>query len=550
MKIPTVEQSVGFQATPVKEIKAPTAVPDAFGANVAQEKQKLGAQIQNTGMLLENHIQEQNYWNGQANIANKSLELKNSFQDMATSTEPITDVEVGRVSPGGLEASTTQDSLVGQPKGYMNRLGFSAKGSTEDFIKQSKPIVDEYLEQFKSNPRLYREAARNFNQIYSSYYDQVSQHEAAQWRVGMNNTFNASTVNTMASTAAATDPASLMAGIDLIKNATTQQYQFKGSDQEEIDMRISNNVANAVSKAVTNKLSSTADLEQARAMLNTAKDMIPADRYEKIDSMLDTGFEKMQKQAHTASVQKQINGQASLLSGLAEGKTNWMNIDDVTLLAQKGVVSQKFAKAYVDVIEAKGNYRPREESNENVPKFIDAIYRAPDQTKLHDTLIDMLQEHKNMSQDEMAILINSAIKRSGSLPLDVKQSGKYNPDPKQLNIDAGARAVVNFGKRNNLSNDEISFMYANYYNSASKGTAVNEAINQATNQYAIAKYPVVATMDGTPHAVVSPNSGIKYLHFSSDKTVYPERIWNPKTGVFDVNTNRAKSAGGKKPEEK
>lgn len=551
MIIPRLDQSVGLDAPQIPAQRAPSVVPGAFGEDVGAAVQKAGEAGVQLADVVSRHIAQQNYWKGQASIADQALKVRTSFQDMATSTDPIQTLSSG-TAPSNTAPfappTTDQESKIGQPKGYLNRIGFNADGSTIEFAKNAAPMREQFIGQFKGDPRLAEEATKRFDTIYASYYDQVSKHEATQYRLGMNNTFNADTVSSVNVAASANNPKSLLAGIDLIKSTTTKQYQYKGADDVEINNNIQNNVANAVSKAVINKLQSTADLGQAKEMLDAAKDQMSPDRYEKIDTMITTGFQRLQQQSQVASVQKQISGQANLLTQLASGKGGWMNIDDVSALVQQGAVSEKFAKAYSDVIAAKGNFQPRSEENQNTPKFIDAIYNAKDQTQLHDTLISMMQQHKNMAQEEMSILINSAIKRSVNLPLDLKFSSAAANDPKQFNIDAGARAIVQFGKRNQLSPDEISFMYGNYYAHASKGMDVRNAVEQATHQYAVAKYPEVATMDGTPTAIASPTGGVKYLHFNSNVTVAPARIWNPKTGTFDVNTNRAQLAKGDKKE--
>ena len=552
MKVPQLDQSVGIDAISAPSIKAPDPVPGQFGEQVNAALINAGEAGSQLSQTLMNHIQKENYWKGQAKIATDHENLKTSFSDMISSTDPV--VKPGKFSNTAPLSPANNANAAGsietQPKGFLNRQGFNATGSTAEFSAQAKPLLDQFIAPYKKDPSLMVQAQRKFSELYASYYDQVSKHEATQYRGAMNNTFSAQTVSNITATSSATNPESLKAGIDLIKQSTTQQFQYKGADQQEIDNHIANNIGDAVSKSVVNTLTASADLNKAQGLLDTAKDQLTPDRYEKISSMLTTGYKRMQDQAHIASVHQTIQGQSSLLVNLAAGKANWMNIDDVTNLVKSGVVSEKFGKAYNDVLASKGNYQPQEAKNENVPKFIESIYNAKDQTQLHDTLISMMEEHKQMSQDEMAILINSAMKRSGSLPLDTKLSSPTNVDPKQLNIDAGARAVVNFGKRNGLSSDEISFMYANYYNKASTGASVPDAINNATRQYAIAKFPVVATMSDTPHAVVSPDNKVKYLQFDSGAQVYPSRVWNPKTGVFDVNQNRAKSSGGKKPEAK
>lgn len=523
--VPRAEQSVGTDAPQVPTIQAPRVVPGAFGIDVAAATQKAGETGVQLGDVLLRHIASANQRRMQAMIADSNVRLDTSFQDMAHSNEPATTFTGGSAPSNTAPFNPAPNSGpndVGQVKGYLNRMSYNAKGITEDFVKNAAPLKSQFLEPFKGDPLLFKQASVKFDETYKSYYNAISAHEGNQLRIGDNNALNAQTVKDINSTISAPDVPSLLNGIKQITQSTNIQYAHKGAEQDEIDNFVQKNVGDAVSKAVVNKLTTTGDIKQAQAMLDAAKDSITPERYEKIDSMIDTGFTRLQQQAHVATVQKQISGQANLLTQLSLGHAGWMNIDDVANLVQQGAISEKFGKAYSDVIASKGNYQPREENNSSVPKFIEAIYHAKDQTQVHDTLISMMQEHKNMSQDEMAVLINSAMKRSNGLPLDLKLTSTAKTDPKQLAIDGGARQVVNFGRKNNLSADDISFMYSNYYNNVSKGISVPDAMEHATKQYVISKVPQAATMDSTPSVVVNNGSATRYyVGNESDSSKFP-----------------------------
>lgn len=204
-----------------------------------------------------------------------------------------------------------------------------------------------------------------------------------------------------------------------------------------------------------------------------------------------------------------INTEAEYLGKLSAGELNWMTAGDIANDVRAGRVSERFGLAMTDVIKSRGRYKPQATENQNYPEFINNIYKAKDQKELNDSLLNLLKEHKNMSQEKLAVLINGAMQRSKSLPLHAEEGGQV--DPKQQEIDSGAMAVTNFGRRSGMSSNEIGNIYQNYNKDIAAGKTPKEAFDAATRAHVVAQYPAAATMDNPPNLIIDANSPIRVI---------------------------------------
>lgn len=208
----------------------------------------------------------------------------------------------------------------------------------------------------------------------------------------------------------------------------------------------------------------------------------------------------------------QIKTQSDYLSKMASGQANWMTLSDVANDVRQGAIPEKFATAYADVIDdrAKGKeYMPNAEENKNYPQFISAIYQAKDQKELQQALYGILIDHKNMSQEKMAVLINGALERGKTLSLNPKQI-----DTKQQEIDSAAMAISNMGRRTGMNPQDISEVYQNFNKDLASGKTPKEALDNGVRINALKKNPALADI---------PISGkIKMDRFGNMARVFPD----------------------------
>lgn len=215
--------------------------------------------------------------------------------------------------------------------------------------------------------------------------------------------------------------------------------------------------------------------------------------------------QKTQEQADQIEL-SQISNESNYLSKFANGEAGWMTISDIASDVRQGIIPEKFGSAYADVIKAQGEYQPQQPENENYPAFIDAIYKAKDKKELQNSLLGLLKDHKNISQEKLSVLINGALQRGNALSLRPAQI-----DPKQQEVDSAAMAVTNFGRRAGMSSNQISDIYQNYNKDVSAGKTPKEAYENAINAHVVSQYPAAATMENPPNLIIDSNSPIRVI---------------------------------------
>lgn len=248
---------------------------------------------------------------------------------------------------------------------------------------------------------------------------------------------------------------------------------------------------------------------------------IPEEERVKLLKTAKGAIEKNKKDIQEDHLRGQIKNESDYLTQYASGKLGWMNKEDIANDVRTGKVSDNFAKALNNVIDSGGQYEPQKDENANYPEFIDTIYKANDQVELQRALTNLLEDHKNISEDKMSVLINSAMKRGQVLPLSKKNGDRKQLTPEQQAIDSGAMAVTNFGRRSGLSKNEISDMYKNYTDSLGAGKTPAEAYHEAMRTHVVSVYPPAATMDQPPNMIIDENSPIKIIFPKVKKEANP-----------------------------
>lgn len=517
MQIPIVEQQARIETPQVDEIKSPGVVaPQAFGADVAAATQNIGEKGVQLADVLQRHIYQQNIWRGQATIADRTLRLKNSFQDLATSTEPATSLTASdspsNTAPLGVAPAVAADDA-NIPKGYLNRMGFNATGSTDDFIKTATPMKNSYLDEFKVNPQLYKMAAQRFDEVYASYYDQVSKHEADQYRSGMNGVFNSQTSSDMITAASAANPASLTKGIEMVTASTQQQYGYKGADSETTANAIQKNIGDVTVKAASNVLTASGDIGQAQSLLESAKDKMSTTDYENATKHLTALNDILQRQAHVAAIGNQIQTRNNVISQLANNKIDLSNVDDIA--SSIGPKDPELATAIKEAASSKSfgqisAYSPTDEKNQAFSDVAQSIFKSKSQQEVSGFLMKALKDSSNgdISQDRLNILVNAAMMRSKSLPLGTPYDTATNYNPVQQEKDAAFTSLQQWQQKTGNKDSNTIF---DFFKGILGGKSGNDAQQEAIKNAAIRQYPQAASMDTPPNMIISKNSPIRMI---------------------------------------
>lgn len=501
------------------------AVREAFGQDVQLANARIGEQGQGIGKALMDYGIEQKKLKDSAATADLDTNFRKTLQNQLLSEE------TEKVNINGVD--------VERPVGVLNRTLKQADGSTVDFDKYYQSAKSAFMAAAPSKEEADKLGATMDNH-YLTARDNVIAHEAKQNKNVLIQSQTSNLAQQVHDAAAINHPIDLL---DAINKATATQSQINdltGVDPETAAKNLKDKAGDVVSKSVSATLMATGDLDKAQQLLDVAKEDIHPDRYEKLSEMLVSGSERLDRQQERLEVKKNVDYQADILTKWANGEMSWMNLDDITRDVERGNADPKFGAAMADVLAAQErdeDYSPTDK-NENYPKWIESVYTAESQEDLHKSLVKAMKDYKNLSQDRLAVLINAALKRGKELPLrtndlDPGQGKKVNIA--QTEEDAGAKAVLYFGRSNGMSSQDISYIYQNYANGLEAGKSPMESYAQAVKANAVAQFPDSVNYEEPPNFILTPDSPIRVIFpkgVSTNKES-KEKKTKPKTSGGD-----------------
>lgn len=527
-RIPSYDQQTGTIVPSVPTLQTAKAVPDAYGANVWKANESIGKAVGDIGEALSKHLEEKKRKKDEAFTATLNTNYRLNIQDK------LYNDKMEKVKINGKD--------VERPVGIFNRSLQQSDGSTVEFDQYYHDLREKYVSSAPTE-ELAVKLGQEMDSQYLPYREAIIKHESKQGKQVLINSQQANLSQQIHDAAAINDPVQLLNAINTAKDTQASLNEITGVDEETAQNTLKDRAGDIVAKAVQSTLMATGDLEKAQQMLDVAEEDIHADRYEKLSESLVSGVERIEKQKDLIATQKQISNETNLLTSFANGELDWMQVDDIARDVRDGNIRDRFANALIDVIETKGTYEPNEDENKNYPKFVEAVYNAGSQEDLQKTLIGVLKDNKNMSQDKMSILINEAVKRGKNLPV---RSNELNPgEGQKVNIqqnesDAGAKAVLYFGRKSGLSNSEIAYTYQNYANALNEGKTPMEAYQIATKQHAITKNPSLMQIPTEGRMMIDAN-GNKAIVFPDGSF---KEVGTGSSGSGSTATQKGKKENG------
>lgn len=492
------EEQIGVGEVPTPKIATP--VQEAYGTGVAAAGVAAGKEVEAGAQSIATRAIQQNLWLEQANLYQSKEDYRNAIQGSLydnSTTSKITD-------------ANGQEHEV--PTGVLNRQGFAAQGATAEFDQTSQKLKDQYLSQF-TTPRLKAMAARQFDGITSVYRGQVANHEATQIREGTAATFLSSTMNEVKAASGANDEASLNNSISSVQSAYMRYGAFKGMDPETIQKNMSQWTAKAVDNSVTNTLSQSGDLNAAKGLLDTMKDKIGVDDYDKISMKLDKGAESMQRNAVRINDLAQNKNALNILNDVSTQKIDWTKLNDI----DNENVPEPFKMAVKNALQAKLpagvdvknlGYIPTKDKQ--FAEHMADVMSGDNQNQIVTSMSAALNNfgHGKISQQHLNILAKLAVMRGQGLPCKEDAVNGHTIDPKQVPIDAGINAINDW--QNKTGNSDPS-VHGEYLDAVSKGTNPKDAYTQAIKTNVLKNYPNSITLDKTPDAMGSASKGLTSL---------------------------------------
>jgi bifunctional DNA-binding transcriptional regulator/antitoxin component of YhaV-PrlF toxin-antitoxin module len=493
-KIPVYNQQIEPVTANISQPDVLQRPPEqAFGGDVARAKATLATDVLNP--LAQRFKEKADFENQQYadGIENRML---NDINDQLYSQDEIS------VNRNGQKVTI--------PKGILNRHGINAKDSIHDFNEWQRLNIPKYIEAIR-DPELKRKFALKAHDYLQSTSNDIIRHEVKQDQIYKQDSAD-SFIKTKAQMAAsAKTPEDLQKIINDISGSREGIDRYLGKPEDTIKLNKQADVKTAVENNVNSLIIADPTGVLAQKRLEEFKDQMNPKDYTSLKKGLGNTLKEITKSNQLSAVQAQIGNEVNYLTNYANGKNSWMTVSDISRDVRENKISSDFGLALIDVIQSGGSFEPTKQGNENYPTFINGIYNAKDQVELQNTLTKLLQDHKNISQEKMSVLINEAMKRGQALPTAISMQGNKQIDPKQQEIDAGAMAVTNFGRRSGMSNNEIADLYQNYVNLLNKNKSVKEAYQEAININAKNQYPPSATFETPPNMILDENSPIRVI---------------------------------------
>jgi hypothetical protein len=208
MRVPDYEQQVQPSAVTVNPPNAPTAVPAAFGTDVARANAQTADVLGNISAHLFKMAQEAS----EKQILDRETEFRKEMQSVLFDPSQQT-VTVG-------------DKEFTRPKGVLNRELAQASGAIEDYDQTYyTQIRDKYMKDL--SPHQQGKLSTAMDKYYVSYRDNVIQHEANQGRLDYRNSWEKNINIKAADTFQTSDPLALQMKVDGI-NLEIDDAQQKG----------------------------------------------------------------------------------------------------------------------------------------------------------------------------------------------------------------------------------------------------------------------------------------------------------------------------------
>ena len=414
------------------------------------------------------------------------------------------------------------------PVGLLNRQGFAAQGSAEEYKSKAMEMRDGYLSQFKM-PQMRAQAARLFDGVVKTGYTQAATHEAEQIRKATGDTFLASAVNESRNATIASTPDSLMQSMAHINESYTRYGAYKGMDPDKIQEGLEPLYAKAAQNSALNVLRSTGDIDAAHAQLDSVKDLIPND-YEKVAQTLDAQNTIIKRNVERADLIKKVDNEFGILNDLATPGATPPTVLDIDHMSATGGIRNDFAIAYNGAVKAFEKEKDKP-VKEGVPmslgvkdsdemdafgKYMKGVMESEDKNGITNVLKDAMNDAAKgkLSEDKLKITMFYALQR-GTL---LESAGKLVQSPELSKLDGGIKSLMDWSVKAGIKDPQL---FKDYTDAVKALGDPKAATVQAQQQAVMRADPTVATWDTVP-------TTIKRSPMTSAVTFPAGTKWTPK----------------------
>lgn len=519
-------EPIATQATVPEEIHPVAA---AFGGDIGKAMEQGGSAIEERFNTLTYHYARMQYYQHESQRADLINKYKTSFQDKlyGDPSDPNATVTAvnGKIIPKDLtfQASQEVSNLAPQqtteiPAAIYSRKGYAANGSLEDLDNWHHKASDEIIEQAKGlglrNSAILRSEMDN---AWASERNLVARHESTETDKAQQQTFFKGMQLDADNAVTKQDPISLGRTIASIQNTNKILNDSQGKPVDDPIRQVTEDkfVSMAINNSTTAMLRTNSDPSQAQATIDKLHDdgKINDTVYQNATQHIDKSFKVMTEQATRSAKIQQTNGRMNLIDKVSQGKVDLSNQSAIDEIAQS---DPKLAEAINEnILNKGGNVK---DNDATFADLVNKIYTSGSKEQISNFTMQALKANtgKELSQDRLNILVNSAMERGKNIADLNGDAEKKNPI--QSAIDSGMKALFGWNKDQGKHDGQT---YADYMTSIKAGKSVSESYNTSIANSAIRQNPTITTI---------PKDGKLMIdRFGNRATVYPDGTFKELT---------------------
>lgn len=259
VQVPTWERKVQ-QQTPAAggSTQLSGQPPEAFGMNVAEANQRLGAAFGEAAGVVARRLQERDQEEAERQVFEADTRFRQDMDKMLYDAQPGED---------------------GRPKGVLARTLGAAKGSTLDLDTGYAALRKQYLDGF-ANPRQAEAMSKLMDTHFTQVRGEVIRHESRQFQEDYRNTVEANIKQRVAQAAAITSAKDFVESYGQARVIQTAALKQQGLDEGNIKLAAGALAADFTASYL--KTSMEKDPAGARLSLEGLQQYLPADVYTEV----------------------------------------------------------------------------------------------------------------------------------------------------------------------------------------------------------------------------------------------------------------------------
>lgn len=480
IRIPEQDRKVSFNIGSVSNPQSPNTggIVSAIKEN-NQANQEIAKSVTGISSLLAKHAEEKRQIENSKIVTDTYTKFNRDLQDSLYSTD------TEKVNIDGID--------VDRPKGKLARAGSLANNITVEFDDEYNKKRSQYLSSVK-DPEYQNKLATLMDKDYEQSRNKLISYEAKEWRNDKIKSEQGFLSQIKSNSYSIATPESLSLEVEKAIGASDNISKINGTDPNKSITDKQKNIFDVVTNSVLGSLNNTRDEKVASMLLESQKNNLSPDNYNKISEKIKRGTAIIKEQTRKAAVQQKVSNRIDIASKIANGTIRWDNSSE--LIDSLSTSDPDLAEAIDKVVSSDGSFEPKE-SDASFANITNKIFSSKDKEEVSKFLVEAMNSTGNgkISRDRLAIIVDAAM-----------ESGK------RADIDSGYKAVYEWFNKTGRKNVNV---ITHYMMDIKEGKDPKEAVNNSILKAQVELNPnrIKYTVGDI---VNTPNGGLKITGYDDD----------------------------------